>query len=406
MRILSRILLFLICPVTALAGINDNPFGGIKSSSMGGTVTSIAFDGSSSYSNPATMTFLKKNYIDVGINYYSPKSIFLMNTGDKYYNGKSNSLPVSLFGVYKFTDKVDLGLAINNIFQNNISWDESWAGKYICIFNKTDVQNFQPTISYRVNKKFSIGGGLMFTMYHQQVAKALNYESVNGAPIVNYNLKGSALGLNLGLNYNEKKWHLGLSVRTGLNYKNAKGDATFKNVPSSLAANGILPSASIEATASIKLPSVISLGTAYELDENWLVTMDLNIYNWSNIDSLKITTTNYENCSFNVKQDLSSSYAIRFGAKYIQSKNLSMRGGFAFDLSPVLDTYVNPAFPDANKFTYTGGVSYQLKKSLSADAYVGYSDIKERKEVKNVNNFNGTFKSNSFIGGIGLNYEF
>jgi long-chain fatty acid transport protein len=134
--------------------------------------------------------------------------------------------------------------------------------------------------------------------------------------------------------------------------------------------------------------------------------MDLNIYNWSNIDSLKITTTNYENCSFNVKQDLSSSYAIRFGAKYIQSKNLSIRGGFAFDLSPVLDTYVNPVFPDANKFTYTGGVSYQLKKSLSADAYVGYSDIKERKEVKNVNNFNGTFKSNSFIGGIGLNYEF
>jgi len=63
-----------------LSGIGDNPLLGIKSSSMGGTITSIGFDGSAAFYNPATMTFLKKNYINLGINYTSPKSIFLMNT--------------------------------------------------------------------------------------------------------------------------------------------------------------------------------------------------------------------------------------------------------------------------------------------------------------------------------------
>lgn len=406
MRLLSRLVLLMLFPVTSQAGIGDNPLLGIKSSAMGGAITSIGFDGSSAFYNPATMTFLKKNYINLGFNYNSPKTVFLMNTGEKYYTAKSGLLPVSLYGVYKFTDKVDLGLALNNPFQNNISWDKSWAGRYICISNKFNVQCIQPAISYRVNNKFSVGGGVMFSIYNHQVSKALNYENASGDVIMNYKLKGTALGLNLGLNYNDKKWHLGFTVRSGLNFKNAKGDASIENAPSSLIANGVLPSSNSEITASVKLPSVISLGAAYELDKNWLVTMDVNIYNWANIDSLSMQVANYDRYNFNINQDLIGSYAIRFGASYNYSKKLILRGGFAFDLAPVLNAYVHPAFPEYNKFIYTAGASYQLKKSFSLDAFTGYSDIKERKESKNINNFNGTYKANAFIGGIGLNYEF
>ena len=406
MRLLIRIVFLVLFPVLVNAGISDNPLLGIKASSMAGTVTGIGLDGSAAFYNPATMTFLKKNYFNVGFNYNSPKTVFLMNTGDKYYSSKSGLFPISLYGVYKFNDKINLGLAINNPFQNNISWNNNWGGKYICISNKSNVQNIQPAISYRINDKFSVGGGLMFTFYRHQASKALNYENAAGDVVMNYDLKGSSLGLNLGLNYNDKKWHLGFALRTGLNYKNAKGEATIENLPSSLVASGVLPSGNTEITSSIKLPSVISLGAAYELDENWLVTMDVNIFNWANIDSLNLEVANYSQYNFNVNQDLMSSYAIRFGARYNYSRKLILRGGFAFNLSPVLSTYVHPAYPEYNKFTYTGGASYQLKKSFSVDAFVGYSDIKERRDIKNINNFNGTYKANAFIGGIGLNYEF
>ncbi len=406
MRLLSRLILLVFFPVISQAGIGDNPLLGIKSSAMGGTITSIGFDGSSAFYNPATMTFLKKNYINLGFNYNSPKTVFLMNTGEKYYTTKSNLLPVSLYGVYKFTDKVDLGLAVNNPFQNNSTWDKSWAGKYLCISNKFNVQCIQPAISYRINNKLSVGGGVMLSFYNSKVSRALDYQNSNDDAIMNYNLKGTALGLNLGLNYNDKKWHLGIAVRSGLNYKNAKGEATLENAPSSLVAGGVLPSSAANVTSTIKLPSVISLGAAYELDKNWLVTMDVNIYNWANIDSTLIQVENYNRFDFKINQDLTGSYAIRFGASYNYSKKMIFRGGFAFDLAPVLNTYVHPAYPEFNKFIYSTGVSYQLKKSFSLDAFLGYSDIKERKESKNINNFNGTYKANAFIGGIGLNYEF
>jgi long-chain fatty acid transport protein len=406
MRLLTRIVFLVLFPVLANAGISDNPLLGIKASSMAGTVTGIGLDGSAAFYNPATMSFLKKNYLNVGFNYNSPQTVFLMNTGDKYNSSKSGLFPISLYGVYKFNDKINLGLAINNPFQNNISWNSSWAGKYICISNKSNVQNIQPTISYRLNDKFSVGGGLMFTFYRHQASKALNYENAAGDVVMNYDLKGSSLGLNFGLNYNDKKWHLGFAYRSALNYKNAKGEVNLENAPPSLIANGVLPSSNTEVTANIKMPSVVSLGAAYELDQNWLVTMDINIYNWTNIDSLNLEVDNYGQYNFNVNQDITSSYAIRFGARYNYSRKLIFRGGFAFNLSPVLNTYVHPAYPEYNKFTYTGGASYQLKKSLSVDAFVGYSDIKERREIKNINNFNGTYKANAFIGGIGLNYEF
>ena len=407
MKILARIILFLFLPLLSKAGLSDNPLVGIKSSSMGGTITSIGFDGSAAFYNPATMTFLKKNYFNLGCNYNSPKTIFLMNTGQKYYSTKSNQLPISVYGVYKFTDKIDIGLAINNPFQNSISWDNSWAGKYLCISNKLNVQNIQPAISYRVNNNFSIGGGLMFTFYRQQISRALDYQNTSGNNVrMNYDLKGTALGLNLGMNYNFKKWHLGLTLRSGLTYKNAKGDATVENAPPALLANGVIPATTSKINATIKLPSVVSLGAAYELDQNWLVTMDVNIYNWTNIDSLKIQVADYQKGDFNINQDVSGSYAVRFGACYTYSKKLILRGGFAFDLAPVLNTYVHPANPEYNKFTYTGGASYKLKKAFSLDAFIGFSDVKERKEIKNINNFNGTFKANAFLGGIGVNYEF
>jgi long-subunit fatty acid transport protein len=141
-------------------------------------------------------------------------------------------------------------------------------------------------------------------MYQHQVSRALNYENASGDVIMNYDLKGNALGLNLGVNYNDKKWHLGFAVRTGLNYKNTKGEATIENLPSSLVASGILPTGNTEVSSSIKLPSVVSLGAAYELDENWLVTMDVNIFNWANIDSLEIQIANYDQYNFDIKQDL------------------------------------------------------------------------------------------------------
>lgn len=406
MRIHRIILLLVFSPVALFAGIFDNPFVGLKSSAMGGSITSIGFDATSAFYNPATMTFLKKNYINAGFNFTSPKSVFLMNTGEKYNPTKSSQLAFGLYGVYKFTDKVDLGIAINNPFQGKITWDENWAGKYICITHQYNVQNIQPAISYRVNNKFSVGGGLMLSFYHQQSSRVLNYESASGDAIVNYDVNGSALGLNLGANYNYKKWHLGLGIRSGLNFKKTKGEATIKNAPSLLVANGVLPASTADVSGSVKLPAVISMGAAYDLDESWLLTMDVNIYNWTNIDSLKLSVENFNQCDYNIRQDLSSSYAIRMGARYNYSKKWILRGGFAFDLSPVLDSYVNPAFPYYNKFTYTAGANYQLKKGLSADAFIGYVDIKERKETKNINNFNGTYKSNALTGGIGLNYEF
>ena len=239
----------------------------------------------------------------------------------------------------------------------------------------------------------------------QQSAKALNYLGPNGGAMVNYDLSAISFGLNVGVNYNNTQWKLGFSLRSGLSY-NAKGDATVSNAPGFFIDNGTLPGSAVNATSKIKLPAVISMGAAYQLDQDWTITADLNIYNWGKIDSILVETENYNSCNLNIRQDLAGSYAMRMGASYNFSKKIIFRGGMAFDLSPVLDTYVHPAFPTYNKFTYTAGGSYKLKNNFSADAFVGYSAIKERKEVKNINNFNGTYKSNMFIGGIGLNYEF
>ncbi len=404
----SLILLgFLIGPMFSMAGGFQVNTQGQKALSMGGSVTGFALDGSASFFNPGAMSALDKNYLNAGFSLIFPKTTFLGKYGGTEDLDSKVYTPFYCYGTYKFKEKITFGLSINTPFGLGTKWKDDWSGRYISQSAQLNSIYFQPTIAYKLSEKFSVGVGPEFVLGSAHLRKAIPVSDSTSA-YASTDLKGAGtgFGFNAGIYYASGKLSLGLSYRSQSKVKINKGDATFSDIPSSLTENGTFPS-STNFKTDVTLPSVISFGVGFKITDKILVTGDLNFTGWSAYDSLIFTFPDHSSLNSSSARKYKDVFAIRAGGQYIATEKITLRGGIAFDQSPVQDGYVNPDLPDANKLVYSTGLSYQLKSGFSFEGTLMYESLKQRKESDNVeNNFNGTYKSTIFILGLGVQYVF
>jgi len=61
------------------------------------------------------------------------------------------------------------------------------------------------------------------------------------------------------------------------------------------------------------------------------------------------------------------------GAEYVMDARTTLRGGVAYEISPITDRVRIPLLPDNNRFWLTAGASYKMQPNFIMD--VGYSHI-------------------------------
>ncbi len=396
----------LFAPLLSLAGGFQINTQGQKSTSMGGSVSSVALDGSVVFYNPGALAFINHSYFNAGVSLIVPETSFLGHTGVKETMPGQIYTPFSLYAAYTWKTKVNIGLAINTPFGLGTKWDSNWSGRYITQSAKLNAINIQPTLSYKFNDHLSIGAGPMIVLSNADLTKALPYSSNAGDAIVELKGSGTSLGANAGINFVNGNFVVGIAYRTSTKIDISSGEASFTNVPSSLMQNGTIPSSATFKT-SVTLPSVFSIGIGYSVTPKVLVTLDMNYTGWKAYDSLNFIFS--DDAQFDSRQgkNYKNALALRAGIQYKQTERTTLRAGLAFDETPVQDGYVSPELPDANRLICAAGISYKLKGNFSADFSLMYENVKERKEVNNIqSNFKGTYKTNLVVGGLGLQYEF
>lgn len=403
-----KVLMFgcLMAPLLSLAGGFQINTQGQKSLSMGGSVSSVVLDGSVVFYNPGALAFINQNYFNAGISLIIPNTSFLGKTGVMESMPSQLSAPFSVYAAYAWKPKVNIGLAINTPFGFSSKWDSDWSGRYIVQKSKLKAINIQPTLSYKLNEHFSFGVGPMIMLGKVNMTKALPFESSLGESSIEMNGSGMSVGVNAGLNYVKGKLAFGVAYRTATKIDISGGEASVANVPYSLLQSGAI-SSSATFESNFTLPSVLSVGIGYHVTEKVVATLDMNYTGWKVVDSLNYIFSDHPQLDCREARNYENAIAFRAGIQYQKSERIALRGGMAFDQTPVQDGYVNPEMPDANRLIYTAGISYKLKGGFSADFSLVYENVKERKEVNNMqSNFNGTYKTNSVVGGLGLQYEF
>lgn len=351
--------------------------------------------------NPAGLALFDTNQIQVDSALIIPRAEFsitsatsgvgtAMTGGDGGDAGQPVLVP-SLYGVWTVNDRVNLGLSVNAPFGLVTSYDDGWVGRYQAITSELQTIMVTPSASYRVNDKLSVGGG-PFAMYADArltngidfgtvCAGSLGLSTCSAVGVTpqgadgDVDLQGDDWGYGVagGLLYEPVKGsRIGLSYRSHTRLK-VEGVADF-TVPTSasfLTASGAFTDTDVSGT--IVLPETIGLSLHHDINDRWAVMADVVWTRWSRFEELRFDFENTAQPDSVTPENWNDTFFSSVGVTYKPAGGWVLRGGLAFDESPVDDNFRTARIPDQDRYWAAFGADYKVADRVSVT--VGYTHI-------------------------------
>lgn len=413
---------------TLTAGGFQIPQQSTKSMAFGGAFTGICGDASTAFYNPAGMNNLfGQNFTAGALGLFPYVSLQTPSTSNIDQTSKVYT-PINFYWVGSFCDRLRLGMSVNNQFGSAASYPTQWEGQYIVQSISLKTYMFQPTISYQLCKKLSIGGGFVYTLGTFDDTKAipvassnvtngtLNETSNNGE--VSISGTGHAFGYNFGLfskifetgsdtSSSHQCLQIGVSYRSALPMTVPNGNVNFSQIPTSLATD--FP-ASENFSTNVDMPGVFTAGIAYQFscckDWNFMVTYDFEYTMWSSYDSLHVAFTNPNTPSQGFIYNWKNATAHRMGAEVTYMKKYAFRLGYYIDGTPTQAGYISPEIVDANSSGICFGAGIKFCHHYSVDFAYLRSNFTTGQETWTSEGFSAAYHRIINIFGIGVNYQF
>jgi len=402
----NKVLLFLalsLWSVTLVGGGYQVRLQGHKQTGIGLIGTPFAFDASSIFYNPGSLALYDGKFsISAGISGIMSNHTF-QKEGTNYQAQTENPLGTPFFGYFsmKIKDMIAVGIGVYTPFGSSAKWNDDWAGRYLIRDISLSAIYIQPTIAYQYKGKFGIGAGFVYAIGNVELNKALPYSETSKA-----NLKGKAnnYGFNVGVFYKPiEKLSIGIDYRSQIMMKLEGGDATF-TVPSALSAS--VPEIN-KFNAELPMPANLDFGLAYEINEKFLIAAEVNWIMWNTYDSLNFE---FEQSGALLNsanpREYKDSWITRLGGQYKLNDVFTFRAGVYYDPSPANEKYFTPETVTLNTIAFTLGATITPIKGLEIDlSYLELHGLQADKTYEPAN-FAGTYKTMTFIPGIGLSYRF
>lgn len=379
---------------------------GQKQTGMGHTGTGLLLGPSSIHFNPGALSFLEGNMLfSGGVSGVFSQNSFLKNQPSLYTAESDNPVgtPFSIYGAYRLSDKLMVGLGANSPYGNSLSWGKDWDGRYLIQDISLQAIFVQPTISYAITPRISVGGGPVAVFGSVDLNKALPLQSADGDGSVNLNGSTTAYGYNVGAFFKvSQDISLGVNYRSKVVVELDGGDATF-DVPESLQAN--FPAGNTF-SAELPMPSNLTIGLGWQATDKLLLAFDLQQVGWSEYQELNFdfeentaTLQDSEN-----PRNFENTMVYRVGAEYSALDRLKLRAGIYYDETPIPENYLTPETPGTNKVGISAGFSWHLNDKLSLDASLLHIAGEEREDGYAPLNFYGTYNTSAWIPGFGVSW--
>jgi long-chain fatty acid transport protein len=303
-----------------------------------------------------------------------------------------------------------VGLGVNVPFGLVTDYNDSWLGRYQGIKSDVKTMNVMPALSYRVNDQFSIGVGANYQKIDATFTQSVNYSAgLLGTAALAGIAPGSATynaiaaqtggldakatidgddyawGWNVGV-----LWQIDRNSRLGAHYRSAikydvTGNASFEIPqlpaiqPPQLAATVAALAANFNAarlansgiTASVKVPDKANVSYFRTLNDQWDIMADVQWTGWSSLQDLTFVRTTGAVLS-STPYNWDDSWRAAVGANYRYNDKLMLRGGFAWDQTPISEEFITVRLPDSDRYWLSIGAKYTFQPNLWMDAGFTY----------------------------------
>ncbi|PQB06035.1 OmpP1/FadL family transporter [Aureitalea marina] len=388
---------------------------GQKALAMGHTGVAVINSSELVFFNPSGLAFLEdKLHISAGVSgVFSNVAYQNTSTGAFAETDSPVGTPFYLYASYQANDWLTFGLGVYTPYGSRVEYEDDWAGSHLVNNIELRAIFVQPTVSFKITDNFSIGGGPIWVTgnvnFNRNLSRTLtdlegnrSEVTIDASGVTNWGWVASAT-----LKPTEQLT-IGATYRSEIILDADDGTAEFENIPNS----PLTPFNDTAISASLPLPAEMTVGLSYEFCDKWTFAFDFNRTFWDVYESLDIdfadpnipdsvNPRNYKNAS-----------TYRFGLQFDATSQFTLRAGYYFDESPIQPGFFAPETPRNDSNGYTAGLTFNVNSRLQIDASFLYLHFKEVDasydsyfENGQAVPFEGSYKNNAFIPGLGVSYR-
>lgn len=379
----------------------------------------VGDDLSAVHYNPAGMTLLEGTRFQAGTTWIALNADYNGKDGSSE-NGrlKGQMIPAG-YVTHQVNDKIWLGFAMTVPFGMGTEYDKGWAENQRGTDAKIYTFDMNPNIAWKVSEFLSVGAGVSVQYAKAKLGMGLEQEAFGQYAYVGHGkIEGDSWdwGFNLGVMISPTdKLRFGLAYRSSIEH-DAEGDFTFSNGRGDLAAvNGYV----FNMTTSIETPDTVMLTSTWETTDKLRLSGLIRWANWSDFDELKIKNTvpgrvdSMTHGAFREKtviNEWQDTWLFSVGADYRINDAFTVRGGLAYETSPVDDQSTRMAvIPDTDRVWFSLGASWYPTQDLQFDVGatylmgVGDKDLYNRVDGEKVGEFDSL---DAYLLGVQMQYRF
>lgn len=397
--------------------INESSASGLGNAYAGGAA--LAEDASTLWTNPAGLLRLPSRQGVAALHLITPSIKFRDRTstaasqqplGDNGGDaGGLNVVPNAYFA-WPLDRSLAVGVGLGAPWGLVTEYDDSFIGRFQATKSSIRTVNLNPAVAWKPAPALSLGLGLNVQRIDAEFNNLVNYSAAllsaaAGAGIApgsaTFNaiaqatpglvsrarVKGSdtAAGWNAGLLWElDKDTRLGLHYRSSMSYHIA-GDARFTHpalpVIASPAISGAVQqlAAGVNSAAlfdspirsDVKLPAIFNLSFVKAIGGGWEVMADAQWTEWSTIQELRFERADGRLLQ-ETPQHFKDSWKVAVGANYRAGNAWLLRGGLAWDQSPVREAFRTPRLPDSDRVWLSLGAQVAVDPKLKLDFGAAY----------------------------------
>lgn len=387
----------------------------VRANGMLGAFSAYADHVTTIYYNPAGLAGLDGIRISAGATIISPRTSFrnlssLAPAGQKYKMDEQQFWVPNFFGSYQISDRLTAGIGVYAPFGLGTQWDENWVGRGEAI--EADIQTLfaNPAIGYTLPDfgigEIKIGAGLQVAFLGEvKLSRAIRQFTPEASFSLEGDLKEPAFGFNAGILYSPAEYlTLGFTYRSEVKTE-YEGSGEFQDLPG-------INRAPVNGSAKIDLPASWVAAVNVKPMDGLSVELDYVWWGWSSFDELRIEFEEpvpglgiTETVS---ERNYEDSWQIRLGAEYTELpvEIITVRAGIAYDKNPIKEEFVDPTLPDADRWLFSGGVTFNVTNYLDIDASYIFIRAKQRRVEGTESGIDGVYNTHASLPGLGVSLKF
>lgn len=351
---------------------------------------------SSSFWNPAALATAKEglstesvfsllmttNEVTVSSATFSPLGSPVTIAGARDIDTGGAALVPASYGAYRLSPNLVIGVSMTAPFGLGSEPDNnSWAGATVGRTSKLTTYNGTINAAYTVTPGVTVGAGVQLE-YAKLIFKFANSSAL---PVIGANNPSAP---NAGLSVEDK---IGVGFTAGILLQPSSGTTIGLGFRSSIKHDfegNVFDNGNannwVGVKAELETPETVTLSLRQKLAPAWTLLGTVEWSNWSKFDNVPIVRTNAGSGSSTFvgtapNTGPGSNFAVldanwhdgwfySVGFEHDYSKDLQLRGGIAYEKSPIQNaTERLVQVPDSDRIWLSGGLSYKLFASTTLD---------------------------------------